>query len=107
MDRIELVDPRGGRWRVEVPRSHRERVRGLRGRMTLAPGHAMLFHRCRSVHTFGMTVRIAAVTLDEDLRVIGVRRMAPRRLLRPRRGVRHILECPVDADLRPGDRLRG
>ena len=88
MERTELVDLHGGRWQVEAPRSHRERARGLRGRVGLMPGHAMLFRRCRSVHTFGMAFPIAAATLDEDLRVIGIHRMAPRRLLRPRRGVR-------------------
>jgi uncharacterized protein len=107
MERIELTDPRGTRWRVEVPRTHRERARGLRGRAELAPGHAMLFRRCRSVHTFGMSFPIAVAVLDEDLRVLQIRRLPPRRILRPRAHARHVIECPSPTDLRRGDHLRG
>jgi hypothetical protein len=65
----------------------------------------MLFQRCRSVHTFGMSFPIAAAMLDRGFRVRAVRTMAPCRLLLPRPRVRHVLECPADTDLRPGDRL--
>jgi hypothetical protein len=65
----------------------------------------MLFRRCRSVHTFGMRRPIAVVTLDAGLQVLAVIVMPPRRLLLPRRRVRHILECRTDADVRHGDRF--
>ena len=65
----------------------------------------MLFRRCRSVQTFAMSFPIAVAMLDGELRVIRLRRLAPRRVLRPRAGARHLLECPADADLRRGDRL--
>ncbi len=65
----------------------------------------MLFERCRSVHTFGMSFPIRVVALDRELKVVGVRTLAPRRLLLPRPGTRHLLECRADADLRPGDRF--
>lgn len=75
------------------------------GRRRLAPQRGMLLRRCRSVHTFGMTFPIDAVLLDEANGVLCVVRMPPRRLLLPRAGVRHILECAADSDLRPGDHL--
>jgi len=60
----ELVDPRGRVWRVEIPATRRERMRGLRDRGFLPPDHAMLFPRCRSVHTFGMRFPITVAFLD-------------------------------------------
>jgi uncharacterized membrane protein (UPF0127 family) len=66
----------------------------------------MLFLRCRSVHTFGMAFPIDVALLTDDLRVLEIRRLAPRRVLRPRAGARHVLECPTPTDLRRGDRLR-
>jgi hypothetical protein len=65
----------------------------------------MLIRRCRSVHTFGMGVPIKAVALDARLRVGRVWLLRPRRVLLPRPRVRHILECAVEADVRPGDRF--
>ena len=52
-----------------IPRTHRERTRGLRGRDRLAPDEALLIERCRSVHTFGMRVPITVVFLDRSWRV--------------------------------------
>jgi uncharacterized protein len=80
-------------------------MRGLRGRGSIEPGHAMLFERCRSVHTFGMRFPILVASLDASYRVVARRHMRPRRLLLPRPGVRHVLECREDADARVGDRL--
>ena len=71
----------------------------------LGPAEGLLLERARSVHTFGMRVPITVVLLDRHLQVIGTKRMRPGRLLLPRPRVRHVLECIVDADLRPGDRL--
>ncbi len=105
MRRQILIDPRGRRWSVEVPQGRRERMRGLRDRGWLAPDHALLLPRCRSVHTFGMAFPIAVVFLDRDLKIVGVRRTSPARLVLPRARARHVLECPVDTDLRPGDTL--
>jgi uncharacterized protein len=82
-------------------------MRGLRDRGFLAPDQAMLFPRCRSVHTFGMRFPITAVFVDARWRVMAVRRMPPGRLARPRLRARSILECPADTDLRPGDVLAG
>ncbi|HZP91227.1 MAG TPA: DUF192 domain-containing protein [Actinomycetota bacterium] len=105
METIDLCDPRGGVWRVEIPGTGRERARGLLGRDGLPAHHAMLFEGARSVHTFGMRFPIDAVVLDAELRVLAVRRLRPNRLLRPRPRGRHVLETPAGSGLRPGDRL--
>jgi uncharacterized membrane protein (UPF0127 family) len=105
MRSTELVDPRGRIWHVEIPMTRRERMRGLRDRGFLPPDHAMLFPRCRSVHSFGMRLPITVVFLDARWRVVGVRRMPPGRLARPRLRARSVLECPAGADLREGDRF--
>ena len=105
MDSARLVDQRGTVWTVHVPTSRRERIRGLRGHPPLGPHQGLLLKRTRSVHTFGMRFPISVVLLDGDLNVIRTTPMRPGRLLWPRRGVRHVLECREDADLRPGDRL--
>ena len=80
-------------------------MRGLRGRESLDPGHALLL-KTRSVHTFGMRFPIDAVLLDGTGTVIDVRRMDPGKLLLPRRRVRHILEMAAGTALRRGDVLR-
>jgi uncharacterized membrane protein (UPF0127 family) len=105
VDVIALVGTGGRWWRTEVPTRRRERTRGLRGRRLLGQGQALLLRRCRSVHTFGMEFPIDAVLLDRTYRVVAVVAMPPGRLLLPRRGVRHVLECAAGADLRPGERL--
>ena len=92
-------------WTIDVPTTRRERVRGLRKRAPLTAAHGMFFWRCRSVHTVGMRGPITVALLDASFRVVSVRTMRPRRLLLPRRGVRHILECAAGADVRPGDRF--
>ena len=100
-----LVDPRGNSWVVEVAAGRRERRRGLLDRDGLPAGHALLIRRARSIHTFGMRFSIIAAFLDEDLRVVSVRRLPPGRIALPRVRARHVLECPEGSDLRPGDRL--
>jgi uncharacterized membrane protein (UPF0127 family) len=88
---------------IDAPSTRRERARGLRGR-TLRPDGAMLFERCRSVHTFGMRVPITVVFLDRSWRVVRVIRASPGRILwcRP---ARHVVECHIGADVRAGDIL--
>jgi uncharacterized membrane protein (UPF0127 family) len=99
----ELVDPRGRVWRVEIPATRRERMRGLRDRGSLPPDHAMLFPRCRSVHTFGMRFPITVAFLDARWRIVAVRPMRPGRLAWPRVRARSVLECPAGTELREGD----
>jgi uncharacterized membrane protein (UPF0127 family) len=102
---VEMDGPGGG-WRVLVPETRRERMRGLRGHPPPAPREAMLFRRCRSVQTVGMDRAISVVFLDRWMRVTEVRRCRPGRLFVGRRRTRHVLECDEAAVLRVGDRFR-
>lgn len=104
--RIERLDGPGGGWRVLVPETRRERMRGLRGHPPPGPREAMLIRRCRSVHTFGMARPISVAFMDANLRIVWVRRCPPRRLLMATRGARHVLECGASAAIRVGDRFR-
>ena len=106
MKDIVLRDPRGGSWHVEVATDLRERMRGLRGRDRMAPFHGFLLPRTRSIHTFGMRFPLSVALLDARLQVIAVLTVGRRRIVLPRRGVRHVLECGPGADLRPQDVLR-
>jgi uncharacterized membrane protein (UPF0127 family) len=100
-----LRRPDGREWQVEIPEGRRERRRGLLGRTLLEPRRAMLFEGCRSVHTFGMRFPITVVLLEGDLCVAEVHHLPPRRILLPRRRVRHVLECAEGAEIAAGDRL--
>jgi hypothetical protein len=102
---VEMDGPGGG-WRVLVPETRRERMRGLRGHPPPGPREAMLFRRCRSVQSFGMRDPVAVAFLDRRMAVVDVVRCGPRRLLLPRRRARHVLECDVRSELRIGDRFR-
>jgi uncharacterized membrane protein (UPF0127 family) len=102
---VEMDGPGGG-WRVLVPETRKERMRGLRGHPPPGPCEAMLFPRCRSVQTFGMRAPISVVFLDRAMRVIEVRRGRPGRIIWTRRRLaRHVLECDVGSEIRLGDRL--
>jgi uncharacterized membrane protein (UPF0127 family) len=103
---IVLRDPRGRWWRVEVPTGLRERMRGLRGRDRMAPYHAFLIPRARSIHTFGMRFPVSVVLLDARLRVVAVLTVGRAKIVMPHRRVRHVLECGLGADLRPYDVLK-
>ncbi len=101
---VEMDGPGGG-WRVLIPETRRERMRGLRGHPRPGPREAMLFQRCRSVQTFGMKGAISVVFLDRAMEVIAVRRCRPGRLVAAPRRARHILECDIRSELRIGDRF--
>ena len=106
MRRIDLVAPRGAILRAEAPETRRERMRGLLGRPSLGRDQALLLVSTRSIHTFGMGFPIRVALLDRDHVIRRILHVPPNRLLRPRRGVRHVLEYAEGVDLRPGDRLR-
>ena len=60
----------------------RARLLGLAFRRETPPGHALLFRRCRSVHTFGMRFPIDVAFLDERGSVVRLERsVPPRRVL--------------------------
>lgn len=62
---------------VEIADSPLERVRGLLGRASLPPGHAMAFDRCSLLHTCFMRFPVDILFLDRDLRVLALRRAVP------------------------------
>jgi uncharacterized membrane protein (UPF0127 family) len=101
---VEMNGPGGG-WRVLIPETRRERMRGLRGHPPPGPGEAMLFLECRNVQTFGMKAPISVVFLDGEMRVLEVRRCRPGRLVMARRRARHVLETGIRSQLRTGDRF--
>ena len=106
MDTIQLIDPRGGQWRLDVPCTAVERMRGLLGREALPAFTGMLLLDCRSIHTLRMRFPIDVVFLDRDLRVIDVRVAEPGRWWVRCAGATHVLEVAADSGLRPGDVLR-
>jgi uncharacterized membrane protein (UPF0127 family) len=102
---VDMAGPGGG-WRVLVPETRMERMRGLRGHSPLGPREAMLFRRCRSIQTFGMRQTIAVAFLDRLMRVLEVRRCPQGRIVRARsRRARHALECADGWAPRIGDRF--
>jgi uncharacterized membrane protein (UPF0127 family) len=104
--KVVAMDGPGGGWRVLVPETRRERMRGLRDHPPPRLREAMLFRRCRSVQTFGMTWPISVVFLDREMRILEVLHCKPGRLVTARRRARHVLEAHVRSDLRIGDRFR-
>jgi len=54
----------------------------------------LLIPRCASVHTFGMRFPLDIYFLDEEGRVISVRRRVPPRRVVWQRGARNVLEIP-------------
>ena len=106
MRRVRLLGSRGQVFLAHLPETRLERMRGWRERSALASDDALLLDHARSIHTFGMRLPISAALLDRDLVVRCVRAVRPGRVVLPRPGIRHVLECAEGVDLRPGDRLR-
>ena len=92
---------------VEIAEGMVERSLGLLGRRSV--DGAFLLRRTRSVHTFGMRLPLDVGFLDDQLRVLSVRRLATWRVTFPRPGCRHVLEAPAGSferwSLAPGDAL--
>jgi uncharacterized membrane protein (UPF0127 family) len=89
LERRELA----GGLTILVARTRRARWRGLARLDALAPDHALLLERCRSVHTVGMRFALDLVWIDADGASVRLDpAVAPRRL----RGCRHaraVIEC--------------
>lgn len=70
-----------GEVEAEVAETMFERMRGLMGRKSLAPGKGMLIRRCNCIHTFFMRFPIDATFLDGQGKVVKVvRNIQPWRL---------------------------
>jgi uncharacterized protein len=81
-------------------------MRGLLGRTSLASDEALLLSGSPSIHTFGMRFAISVAWLDDDGRVIEVRRLPPGRIVLGRRRARDVLECADGWGPEIGERLR-
>ena len=57
---------------AEVAETMFERMRGLIGRKTLAPGKGLLIPKCNCIHTFFMRFPIDATFLDKNGRTVKV-----------------------------------
>jgi uncharacterized membrane protein (UPF0127 family) len=93
--------------RCALARKPFERMRGLLGRSSLAPGEGMLFEPAGSIHMFFMRFAIDAIFCDRELVVIDVaRELAPWRIA-GRRGAKIVVEVAAGAaaGVRPGDQL--
>ena len=92
---------------AEVADGLADRTRGLLGRSGYEG--AMVLPRTRSVHTFGMHFPIDVAFCDKEMVVVGVTRLPPWRMSRPRRGCRSVVEAQAGAferwGLRVGDKL--
>lgn len=83
---------------VSFALERRERSRGLLVRDSMARGEALVFPRCRQVHTFGMRFAIDVLFLDKDnVAVRAYRGLAPGRLTAWVRRARMVVELPSGA----------
>lgn len=96
--------------RIRIAESFGERLQGLIGTRALQEQQGLYLSRCRSIHTFFMSIPIDVVFLDADDIVAGIRpRLAPFRLaFGPWRGA-GVLEmksgCLEKRDIAVGDKL--
>lgn len=70
-------------------------MRGLSFRDRADAGPGLLIPRCASVHTFGMRFALDLHFLDEEGRVIAVRRRVPPRRIVWQPGASAVLEIPA------------
>lgn len=83
--------------RFPVATGFRLRLLGLSWRAREKAGPGLLIPRCASVHTFGMRFELDLYFLDEDGRVIEVKRRVPPRRVVWCRGASAVLEIPARA----------
>ncbi|MGP0029672.1 MAG: DUF192 domain-containing protein [Acidimicrobiales bacterium] len=92
---------------LEMTETIGERTRGLLGRDGC--DGAMHLSGTRSVLTVGMRFPLDVALLSEDLTVLATRRVAPWRVVLPRRGVRSVVEAEAGSwerwGVRVGDQL--
>ncbi len=82
-------------FEVPVAATRRTRLLGLAHLDAGRAPQGLLIPRCRGVHTFGMRFALDLIFLDEEGRVVDLRRdLPPRRLARCRRASA-VLELPA------------
>ena len=97
--------------KVTLARTWTARLVGLLGRRALAEDEAMVFPRCRAIHTLGMRFPIDAVFVDRDWQVVAVREgLTPWHLVLPVWGAWGVVEMACGtlarAGLQVGDELK-
>ena len=97
--------------RTTIARTPLQRLIGLLGHASLSIDEAMVFPRCRSIHTWGMRFTIDVIAFDREWRVLCTwSGLAPGRLLPAQPGGWGIVELAAGALdqrlVRAGERLR-
>ena len=86
-----------------------KRMVGLLNRGQFDKGEGLLLDRCYGIHTFGMRFPIDVAFCDAEMVVVGMARLPPWRMSRPRRRCRSVVEAEAGAferwGLRVGDKL--
>ena len=106
----ELSGPGGlVAYRLRTAFTPLRRLRGLLGQDPLGPEEALLILPCAQVHGFGMSRPFDAVFCDDDLRVLDVATVRPRRMSRHVRGASCCFELPEgraeECGIEPGAQL--
>jgi len=57
---------------VQLAEKLSDRMKGLLGRDSLPPGHALLIRRCGSIHTLFMRFSLDVVFVDKHMRVVRI-----------------------------------
>ena len=96
--------------RIRIAESGLSQIIGLLGERKLTPGDGLLIVPSQGVHTFGMQFAIDVVVLDNDWKVLDIRkRMRPFLVTRIYFGAAAVLELPSgtveDSGTRVGDRV--
>lgn len=96
-DRLAHLEhrPLPGGLTLLVAGDRRSRRRGLARLDELPGGHALLFERCRSVHTIGMRFALDLLWLDRDGKLVRLDRDVAARRLRSCLRARSVVEAPA------------
>ena len=90
-------------WKAGFALSRSARRRGLTGRMSMEPGEALVFPRCRQVHSFGMLIPIDVLFLDRHGTVVkACHELPPRRVSPVAWRARAAIELPAGTLARTG-----
>jgi uncharacterized membrane protein (UPF0127 family) len=82
--------------KAEIADTFFSRLKGLLGRRELHQGEALVIEPCNSIHTVGMKFSIDALFLDDECRVVALRRdIRPYRFTRVFRRAKRVVELPV------------
>ncbi|MHB1357079.1 MAG: DUF192 domain-containing protein [Anaerolineae bacterium] len=87
-----------------------QRLFGLMGRKTLAPGEGLVIDPCSSVHTHWMRFAIDVIYVNKEHVVVGIdHNLRPWRLGRLYKRVQYVVELPAgrahETDTQVGDQL--